>query len=45
MNTRITKLTYDEIDQLLEPSDKELINEIHWKFVSEEEMEFLLHTP
>ncbi|WP_168413017.1 hypothetical protein [Bacillus salacetis] len=45
MKTRITKLTYDEIDKLLEPADNDMLNDINWKFVSEEEIENLLQTP
>ncbi|WP_421385193.1 hypothetical protein ACOJQI_10645 [Bacillus salacetis] len=45
MNNHLTKLTYDEIDQLLEPTDKNIFKDINWKFISEEEMESLLRTP
>jgi hypothetical protein len=45
MNNRMAKLTYDEIDQLLEPADKDIFKDINWQFVSEEEMESLLRTP
>jgi hypothetical protein len=39
-----TKLTHNEIDELLETVDKELFKEINWKFVTEEEMDILLNT-
>ncbi|MGO4889851.1 hypothetical protein ACJ2A9_19055 [Anaerobacillus sp. MEB173] len=45
MNKRITKLTYEEIDQLLESVDKDSSKDIKWKFVTEEEMDSLLQTP
>jgi two-component SAPR family response regulator len=45
MNKRTTKLTYDEIDKLLESNDKDWFKDkdIKWKFVTEEEMESLLN--
>ncbi|MGM0845599.1 MAG: hypothetical protein ACQEUT_11525 [Bacillota bacterium] len=42
MSITITKLSYDEIDNLLQPSDKDLYKDIKWRFVSEEEIELLL---
>ncbi len=45
MNTRTTKLSYDEIDKLLESIDKDVFKEINWQFISEEEMESLLKNP
>ncbi|MFD1039694.1 hypothetical protein ACFQ3N_15000 [Virgibacillus byunsanensis] len=43
MNKRTTKLTYDEIDKLLESIDKDRFKDIKWKYVTEEEMEYLLN--
>jgi two-component SAPR family response regulator len=42
MNKRITKLTYDEIDKLLETIDKDWLKDINWNFVTDEQMETLL---
>ncbi|MBM7571920.1 hypothetical protein [Aquibacillus albus] len=45
MNERTTKLSYDEIDKLLESIDKDCLKDIKWKSVTDEEMESLLaHT-
>ncbi|WP_456273686.1 hypothetical protein [Bacillus sp. AK031] len=44
MNKETTKLTHNEIDELLETVDKELFKDIKWKFVTEEEMDVLLRT-
>ncbi|WP_169891160.1 hypothetical protein [Litchfieldia alkalitelluris] len=44
MNTQKTKLSYDEIDKLLESMDKDKLIDIKWKLVTEEEIEYLLKT-
>ncbi|MFS0864354.1 hypothetical protein AB3M96_16720 [Fredinandcohnia sp. 179-A 10B2 NHS] len=44
MKEQKLKLTYVEIDKLVESFDKEVYNDIKWKFVTEEEMENLLKT-
>ncbi|EDL66710.1 hypothetical protein [Bacillus sp. SG-1] len=45
MYNRITKLTPEEIDRLLDPADKESFKDITWKFISDDEIENLLRTP
>ncbi|MGD6801791.1 hypothetical protein ACQCVK_14670 [Rossellomorea vietnamensis] len=45
MNKPLTKLSYDDIDKLLQPADQDLFHNINWQFISEEEMETLLRTP
>ncbi|MFC4320582.1 hypothetical protein [Litchfieldia salsa] len=45
MNKQIIKLTYVEIDKLLEPIEKDWLKELKLKFVTDEEIESLLKTP
>lgn len=45
MNIQTIKLTYDEIDKLLESMDKDLTKDIKWKYVTENELESLLKNP
>ncbi len=42
MKKNKSTFTYDEIDKMLEATDKEAIETINWKVVSEDEIESLL---
>lgn len=45
MKKPTTKLTFDEIEKLLETTDKDHFNHINWQYFTEKEIDSLLESP